>query len=252
MQISVLASGSKGNVSYITSSNSKILIDIGLTVANLEKKLEEINVNPNEITAILLTHTHSDHILGLKNFVKKYNTKIYLSEKMLNELNFDLINFEIIDKEFNINDININVIKLSHDTNDSNGYILECNNKSIVYITDTGYINRKYFDLLKNKDIYVMESNHNVEMLMNGPRPYYLKQRILGDKGHLDNSKCSNYLVNFIGPNTKKVILIHLSEDNNTPSIALTTLKNILKENNISFEDIVISSQKERTDLITI
>lgn len=254
MEISVLASGSKGNVSYITSSSTKLLIDLGLTLSNIEKKLEEIGINPSEINGILLTHTHTDHTSSLKNFIKKYNTKLYLSEKMYNELSktINLFNYEIIDKEFIINDINIQVIKLSHDTDDSNGYILESNNKSIVYITDTGYINKKYFKLLTDKDIYVMESNHDIEMLMNGNRPYFLKQRILGDKGHLDNTKSSNYLAQLIGPNTKKVILIHLSEDNNTPELALNTLKETLLKNKIYFNNIIISSQKERTDLVKI
>lgn len=254
MEISVLASGSKGNVSYITSSSTKLLIDLGLTLSNIEKKLEEIGINPSEINGILLTHTHTDHTSSLKNFIKKYNTKLYLSEKMYNELSktINLFNYEIIDKEFIINDINIQVIKLSHDTDDSNGYILESNNKSIVYITDTGYINKKYFKLLTDKDIYVMESNHDIEMLMNGNRPYFLKQRILGDKGHLDNTKSSNYLAQLIGPNTKEVILIHLSEDNNTPELALNTLKETLEKNKIDFNNIIISSQKERTDLVKI
>lgn len=252
MDITVLASGSKGNVAYITSSTTKILIDIGLNIKNIENKLEEINVDPREIDAIILTHTHSDHIAGLKSFHKKYNTKIYLSAKMYNELSFDLINYEIIDDKFNINDIDIDVFKLSHDTDDSNGYIITSNNKSIVYITDTGYINSKYFDLLKNKDIYVIESNHDIKMLMECSRPYYIKQRILGDRGHLDNTKCSSYLAKLIGNNTKKVILIHLSEDNNTSELALSTLKNTLKQNNIDFDNIIISTQNEKTELVSL
>ena len=252
MDIVVLASGSKGNVSYITSSTTKILIDIGLNLKSVESKLDEINVNPSSIDAIILTHTHSDHICGLKMFIKKYNPKIYLSAKMYNELTFDLDNYEIIDNEFKINDIDIKVFKLSHDTSDSNGYIISSNNKSIVYITDTGYINNKYFEMLKNKEIYVIESNHDVKMLMNGNRPYYIKQRILGDSGHLDNTKCSNYLANFIGNKTKKIILIHLSEDNNTSEIALNTLKNTLKKHNIDFDNIIISTQNEKTELVTL
>lgn len=252
MEISVLATGSKGNVSYIASSTTKILVDAGITTINIEKKLKEISIDPKEIGAILITHTHSDHILGLKTFIKKYNPKVYLSEKMFYELEDYLKNYEIIDSDFEINDIFVKVIKLSHDTNDSNGYIIESNNSSIVYITDTGYINKKYEEKLKNKDIYVIESNHDVNMLMNSNRPYYLKQRILGDKGHLDNSKTSNYLAKFIGPKTKKIILIHLSEDNNTKDLAFNTLKNTLVKNNINFDDIIISSQNERTELVKI
>lgn len=252
LKIAALATGSKGNVSYITSSYSKILIDAGITAINIEKKLSEFNINPDELDGILITHTHTDHTAGLKVFLKKYHTKVYLSKKMYNELFSYITNYEIIDDEFVINDLNIKVIKLSHDTDDVNGYIIENNDNSIVYITDTGYINRKYFDLLKNRDIYVIESNHDVEMLMNGNRPYHIKQRILGDRGHLNNEETANYLAKFIGPKTKKIILIHLSEDNNTPSLAKKTLEDVLNKNNIDFHDIIISTQNESTELVSI
>ncbi len=252
LKIVALATGSKGNVSYIASSNTEILIDAGLTSSNIEKKLEALNINPNDLNGILITHTHTDHTSGLKVFLKKYHTKVYLSKKMYEELFSYLSNYEIIEDDFIIKDLNIKAIKLSHDTDDVNGYIIENNSNSIVYITDTGYINRKYFDLLKNRDIYVMESNHDVEMLMNGNRPYHIKQRILGDRGHLNNVEAANYLAKFIGPKTKKIILIHLSEDNNTPELAKETLKDILKKNNIDFNNIIISTQNESTELVSI
>lgn len=254
MIFSVLASGSKGNITYIASCSTKLLIDAGISASLIEKNLLDLSVNPNEIDGILLTHTHVDHINGLKVFIKKYNTKVYLSEKMYNEISkqFNLINYEIIDKYIKINDIDIDVIKTSHDTDDSNGYILNYNDKSIVYITDTGYINKKNHSKLIDKTVYIMESNHDIEMLMNGNRPYHIKQRILGDRGHLSNKLSSEYLSNFIGDNTKKIVLIHLSEDNNNPDIALKTLKSTFNEKNIEFDDIIISSQKERTELVNV
>ena len=252
LKIAALATGSKGNVSYITSSNCQILVDAGLTAINLEKKLRDFQIDPKNIDGILITHTHTDHIAGLKTFLKKYHTKVYLSQKMYNEIYEYITNYEIIEDDFTINDLNIKIIKLSHDTDDVNGYIIENKNKSIVYITDTGYINRKYFPLLKNRTIYVIESNHDVSMLMNGNRPYHIKQRILGDRGHLNNEATANYLVKFIGPKTKKIILIHLSEDNNAPELAYETLQNIFKKNNINFKNVIISTQNESTELVTL
>lgn len=254
MKISVLASGSKGNTSYIETENTKLLVDVGMTCLYIEKKLEKLNVNPKDIDAIILTHTHVDHVNGLKVFEKKYNTKVYLTEKMLKDIKeiFDLKNYEIIDNDFNIKDIDIEIIKTSHDASDSNGYIFNSNNKSISYITDTGYINRKYKEKLSNKTIYVMESNHDIKMLQDGKYPYHLKQRILSDRGHLSNEMSSNYLTDYIGDNTKKIILIHLSLENNDPDIALTTLKEKLQEKNIDFNDIIISTQEENTELIEI
>lgn len=254
MIFSVLASGSKGNVSYIASSYTKLLIDAGISSSLIEKNLNDLEVNPTEIDGILLTHTHVDHINGLKTFVKKYHTKVYLSEKMYDEISkqINLINYEIIDGFIKINDIEIEVIKTSHDTDDSNGYILNSNDKSIVYITDTGYINRKNHSKLLNKTAYIMESNHDIEMLMNGKYPYHLKQRVLGDRGHLSNKLSSEYLSNFIGEKTKKIVLIHLSEENNEPDIALNTLMNTFNDKNIKFNDVIISKQKERTELVVL
>ncbi|MDD3453324.1 MAG: MBL fold metallo-hydrolase [Bacilli bacterium] len=250
----VLSSGSKGNSTYIASSSTNILIDLGTSSLFVEKNLKEINVDPKNIEAIILTHTHVDHISGIKVFIKKYNTKLYLTKKMFDDLSklFDIFNYVLIEDDFNIKDIDVKVIKTSHDTSDSNGYIFESNGKSIVYITDTGYINNKNHHKLLNKNIYIMESNHDVKMLMNGNYPHHLKQRILGDKGHLSNKDSSYYLSKFIGKDTKNIILIHISQDNNNPSLALQCLKDKLNEENNDFSDITISHQNERTVVFKI
>ncbi|MBP3765826.1 MAG: MBL fold metallo-hydrolase [Bacilli bacterium] len=254
MIVCTLASGSKGNSTYVASSSVKLLLDLGTTSMYVEKKLKSIDVDPNEITGILISHTHSDHINGLKVFIKKYNPTLFLTEKMLNDLKeqFNVTNYVLIDDDFTVGDINVSVIKTSHDASDSNGYILESNGKSVVYVTDTGYINQKNHKKLMNKNVYVFESNHDVEMLMNGNYPYYLKQRILGDKGHLSNKDSAYYLSKFIGNNTKYVVLAHLSHENNDPVIALNTLKDKLKEEDIKFDNIIVSTQEDRTELISI
>ena len=254
MKLCVLASGSKGNSSYIESTKSKILIDVGMSCLYIEKALSSIGVRPREIQGILITHTHSDHINGLRVFLKKYNTQLYITEKIYNELKsqIEIENYTLIDRNFILDDLNIEIIKTSHDAEDSNGYIISDESSSLAYITDTGYINRKYHEKLINKDYYVIESNHDIELLMNGRYPYHLKQRILGDRGHLSNKACADYMANFIGENTKGVILIHLSEENNCEEIAYSTFTNILKENNKTVEKIIISTQTEPTEVIKI
>ena len=252
MKICVLSSGSKGNTTYIETKNTKILVDAGNSSKYIMKKLIELNINPTEIDAILITHTHVDHIKGLPVLLKKINPCIYISKKMLPHMEY-LENYVIIDcEEFKIKDLQINVIKTSHDTEESLGYIINDENKSVVYITDTGYINRKYFDILKNRDVYIMESNHDVEMLNNGPYPFELRQRILSDKGHLSNYDSAKYLSQFIGDKTKYILLAHLSEENNTKECAYNTLMSRLNKEKIEVKNIIITSQNKETELINI
>ena len=251
MRVSVLSSGSKGNTTYIESKNAKILIDVGNTAKYIKEKLEDIGVEPEELDAVLITHTHIDHIKGLKVFEKKYNIPVYLTDIMLKSLDF-IDKYVLLDDEFDIKDIHINSIKTSHDAPDSRGYVLSSENKSVVYITDTGYINKKYFDILKNRNLYIMESNHDVEMLNNGNYPFSLRQRILSDKGHLSNYDSAKYLCSFIGDNTKYVLLAHLSEDNNTEELAYETLVSRMNKNNIHINNIIITKQNKETELISI
>lgn len=251
MRVSVLSSGSKGNTTYIESKNAKILIDVGNTAKYIKEKLEDIGVEPEELDAVLITHTHIDHVKGLKVFEKKYNIPVYLTDIMLKSLDF-IDKYVLLDDEFDIKDIHINSIKTSHDAPDSRGYVLSSENKSVVYITDTGYINKKYFDILKNRNLYIMESNHDVEMLNNGNYPFSLRQRILSDKGHLSNYDSAKYLCSFIGNNTKYVLLAHLSEDNNTEELAYETLISRMNKNNIHINNIIITKQNKETELISI
>lgn len=253
MKVCVLSSGSKGNCTYVETKNHKILIDIGTSCLYVEKALKNINVLPQDIDILLITHSHVDHVAGLKVFEKKYHPNIYLTPIILEEINLVLNNINFIDDLIKLDDLIIYAIKTSHDTKDSNAYILEEDNLSIVNITDTGYINEKYFNKLTNKSIYIFESNHDVEMLMNNPHyPHHIKNRIMGDKGHLSNKDSAYYLSQFIGNNTKKVILAHLSEQNNKEELALSTLQNTLQKRNIEFNDITIAHQNIQTELFKI
>lgn len=252
MKVIVLSSGSKGNTTYIETKETKILIDAGNTCKYILEKLEEYQIEPASIDAIFITHTHSDHIKGLPVLLKKINPCVYITERMYPHLDY-LENYQFIDKEtISIKDMSIEIIKTSHDTEDSVGYIINEDDKSIVYITDTGYINQKYFDTLKNKDIYIMESNHDIEMLNNSSYPFATRQRILSDKGHLSNYDSAKYLSKFIGERTKYILLAHLSEENNTEELAYNTLIERLEQEQIKVDNIIIASQNKETEFITI
>ena len=251
MKVCVLSSGSKGNSTYVETLNHKILIDIGTSSLYVEKSLKSIGVNPKDIDIVLITHAHIDHVNGLRVFSKKYKPLVYISDKILKE---SKLNIENISSEENINiDISIKSFKLSHDVTDIRGYVIEENNKSMVYITDTGYINENNFKYIENKSLYVFESNHDVEMLMNNPNyPHHTKIRILSDKGHLSNNDSSYYLTKLVGNNTNHIILAHLSEQNNTEDLALNTLKEVFNKKSIHIKDIRVAKQNEMTELIEV
>ena len=252
MKLSVLSSGSKGNTTYIETEGTKILIDAGNSSKYIIDSLNELNVDIKDIDAVLITHVHSDHIKGLEVLSKKIKCPVYITKKMYPYLDY-LTNYIFIeDNKITIKDIEIDVIKTSHDTEDSVAYIVNNKNKSIVYITDTGYINSKYFDILSNRSIYIFESNHDIEMLNNGRYPFHLRQRILSDKGHLSNYDSAKYLSKFIGKDTKEIILAHLSEENNTEELALKTLKDRLLKEEIPFNNIIIAKQNKKTELINV
>ena len=230
MRAIILGSGSKGNSTLLIGEKMKILIDVGFSYPKMIKLLGEYNVLPSEIDAILITHAHKDHIGGLSSFVKKNMTKVFINEVLFHEL-LPIIkeeNMVINDDKYSIGEFDIELIHTSHDAKGSVGFIINNQGKSLVYVTDTGYINSTYLKMIENKDVYIFESNHDINMLMTGPYPYILKQRVVSDKGHLSNEQSGNYLKELIGSKTKKIILAHLSETNNTPAIALKTVKNIL------------------------
>lgn len=252
MKACVLASGSKGNCTYIETSKLKFLVDAGPSCAYIERALKSIGVDPKDIQMIFLTHTHVDHVAGLRVFLKKYHPTVYLTSKMHQELTIDINNYFYLNKEMVIEDMDVLPIKTSHDVSESHGYVFTSDGRSVVHITDTGYIHVKNFGKLKGKNLYIFESNHDVRMLREGRYPYHLQQRILSDKGHLSNKDSAYYLSEFIDKNTKKIVLIHLSEENNTEDIARDTLINTLKNKKIKVPEIIIARQKESTELMEV
>lgn len=253
MKVKVLASGSKGNCTLVICDNIKVLIDVGISEVQVTNILKEIEIDVNDLDGILISHTHSDHIKGLLQIIKRHKLKVYVPPELLYDL-VKIIPIEsiiVVDNEFNIKDIHISLLETSHDVT-SYGFIIEHNDCSMVYITDTGYINKKYYGITRNKDIYVIESNHDEELLMNGPYPYHLKQRVIGDKGHLSNRYTGKYLTKVIGDNTKFIFLAHISENNNTYDLALSQVKEELIDTNFNYDNIIVTHQNEETEMVEV
>ena len=224
MRIQILASGSTGNATFVEINNTRFLIDMGISCYQIEKKLKKNHIDPHSINGILITHEHNDHIRGLLGFVKKYNTDVFFSKNVA----FNDANQFFAERMHN--DIKITTFRTSHDLENSYGYILEYQNESLVYLTDTGYINKKILKKIKNKKTYIFESNHDIEMLMLTRRPHHLKLRILGDKGHLSNEDCAYYLSQVVGGKTKNIILAHLSEEANNKEKAYMITRERIKD----------------------
>ena len=254
MKVSVLSSGSKGNVTYVEASNKKFLLDAGRNYKYISDALKSINVDIKSIDYIIISHDHNDHVSALKTIIARTNATVIISQKQLYEID-DLKAYPhivVCEDELIIDGIKIISFHSSHDAVDSRNFVIEENNTKLGYITDTGYINTRNFKYLKNLDIYLFESNHDIELLQHGPYPAWLKKRVLSDIGHLSNKAAAFYLTKLIGEKTKEIILIHLSETNNLEELALETINNTFLEYNIDFHNIICAKQNEKTEVIEL
>jgi len=237
LAISSLASGSSGNCYLITSENTSILVDAGISGKQILLRLA--NVGKASVDALLVTHEHSDHVAGLPIMLKQ-GVKLYINQKTLTAVQKEkeICAHYVFNtgETFTIGDINVSSFSLSHDAADPSGFSFEKNGKCITIITDTGYVTDDCYSYMNKSDILVLESNHDESMLRVGRYPWFLKQRILGNKGHLSNDAAAEALVKILKlsemQNKEKdriVLLAHLSKENNFPEMALATMENILE-----------------------
>jgi len=259
MRFCVLSSSSSGNSVYLEINNKKFLLDAGFSYRQLSLKAEKAEINLNSIDSIFITHEHSDHVSGLYSISSKFNSSIYLTKdtyKSLSQVDKERINpinlkFIKANEFFEIDGIKILPFKTNHDAKDSIGYMFEYDNKSLVYLTDTGYFDPR--EELINKDCYILESNHEKDMLLMSNRPWILKERIMSNDGHLSNEQSCEVFSNLVGPNTKTLVLYHLSSECNTKDIALLTYKNYFKGTNIINNiNIIVSDREEPTSIIEV
>ena len=249
MRVSVLASGSNGNATCVRTTNESFLIDDGLSFKMLYARMEETNNDIHNLSSIFITHEHIDHISGLKVLLKRKQLNCYLTrgtyEGLNNETKAIVAENNIIfiqsGDEILIDDCKITVIATHHDAKEPVGFVIEQLDKKVVYITDTGYVDQVYFPLLKNADMYILESNYDVELLWSSGRPFELKKRIDGDHGHMSNVTSAILLAKVIGDNTKKVVFAHISDDCNyyaMPNLILNEHKKIYEEIGVNYQHI--------------
>lgn len=241
MKICLLTSGSIGNAIVIEDDQESILIDCGISYKKFNELISRTSLDESKIKNILITHEHADHIKGVGVVSRKLNLQVWGTAKTTEAIyekgilkGTDLpVRYVEKYQGFEVGGFTIWAFPLSHDAVDPVGYVVERNGKRAVCLTDTGYVSREVMNLIKDADLYVMEMNHNVEMLHMCERPWPLKQRILGDYGHLSNEDGAYVFSKLIGENTRHVFLSHISQEANLPDLAFMTLKDVLKERRI-------------------
>ena len=234
MKMCSIASGSSGNCIYIGSDTTHLLVDTGISKKRIEAGLETVGVKGEELSGILITHEHIDHIQGLGVLSRKFKIPIYATKgtiagiekcRSIGKMPEGLLNPIVADETFTLGDITIDPFAISHDANEPTGYRLDCQDKSVAVATDLGVYDEYIVNKLQNLDAVLLEANHDVHMVEVGPYPYPLKQRILGDRGHLSNEHTGRLLCDILHRGLKNIILGHLSKDNNYAKLAYETVR---------------------------
>lgn len=223
-----LFSSSGGNCSYVGTSEHGILVDAGCSCKSIVGALSDNGIDPESVKAVAITHEHSDHVKGLRVFLKKYKIPVISSAETLKALyaaqliTDDQKTIEISDTAI-IDDIAVKRIATSHDCDGSSGFVFSMpDQRKIAVCTDLGYISDQVKKGLLGCDLVMLESNHDINMLKKGPYPFNLKERILSDKGHLSNTACAAFLPELVKSGTTRIVLAHLSRHNNLPTLALS------------------------------
>ena len=227
LKIQSLASGSKGNCTHIQSPTTQVLVDAGLTLTQMLKRMAAANVDPNKINGVVITHEHSDHIFGLEHFLNRYdNAKAYLHSAVTCLFpNLDPAQIQTFDDKFKIGDIDVDFFNVPHDSKFCFGYSFQNGEAKISVATDLGRTNDEILANMAGSQIVMLESNHDLIRLAENKKYHYLlKQRIMGGRGHLSNPASADAVYKLSKMGTSQFILAHLSEENNSPSLAFETM----------------------------
>ena len=265
MRLCSIASGSSGNCIYVGSDNTHLLVDTGISKKKIDAGLKELDIKGEELDGILITHEHSDHIQGLGVFSRRYEVPIYATPGTiegienyapLGRMPEGLLHPIHTDESFILGDITIDPFRISHDAKEPSGYRMNCCGKSVAVATDLGIYDEYTVSKLKSLDAVLLEANHDIHMLEVGSYPYYLKRRVMGDKGHLSNELSGRLLCDILHDNLKHILLGHLSKENNYAKLAYETVKlevtlsdNIYKGEDL---DMAVARRDMISEIITV
>lgn len=234
MELCSITSGSSGNCIYVGSDYTHLIVDAGISGKRIDEGLNSLGLKTEDLDGILITHEHSDHIAALGVLSRRYGIPIYaskgtiegiLASKSMGTIPRELFHEISADESFEINDIRVNPIRVSHDANEPLAYRLENSGHSMGVCTDLGKYDDYIVDSFKGVEVLLLEANHDVNMLQVGKYPYYLKRRILGERGHLSNESSGKLLCRLLHDDLKMVLLGHLSAENNLAELAYETVR---------------------------
>lgn len=265
MRLCSIASGSSGNCVYVGSDTTHLLIDVGISGKRTEAGLKELGLKMNEIDGIFITHEHADHISGLGVLARKYGIPIYATQgtieairqsSSLGEIEESLFQTITPDEKCVVKDLSLYPMHTSHDAADPVAYRISHGTQKIGIVTDIGCYTDYTVECLKDLDVLYLEANHDVHMLQVGPYPYYLKQRILGERGHLSNEAAGKLLSRLLHDKMQTIVLGHLSKENNLPELAYESVRvevtmSDTKYNGNDFP-VYVAKRSEVSDIITV
>ncbi len=254
MTLHTLASGSEGNCLLVTSGTTHLLVDAGISLRRIKTALTQLGLTIDQLSGILLTHAHSDHVAALHTLVKHHTTPIYTSFDTARQLCqrvpglAPLLHTVERSTVFSLGNCRVTVFPTSHDAPGSVDYRIDSAEGSVGILTDTGYVTQRAAEALEGVELLVLESNHDPEWLRSGPYPYYLKQRILGEEGHLSNEDAAYFAAQMARCGTQQIILAHLSRENNTPARALEIVQRHMSAENLGHVRITVAPRSELSE----
>ena len=263
MKLCSIASGSSGNCIYVGSGQTNLLVDAGVSAKRIENGLKEIEVVPDTLQGILITHEHTDHISGLGVMARRYHIPIYATYetaraiqqiKSVGDIPEGLFQYIKPDEAFEINDITVAPFSTSHDASNPVCYTMNAEGHKVGVATDLGKFDDYIIDQLRDSDLLLLEANHDINMLMVGKYPYYLKQRILGERGHLSNDSCADLISKLVTNKLKHIFLAHLSKENNYEELAYETVCCELADRGYNFSeaDLSVAHRDRISDLVIL
>lgn len=266
LSICSIASGSSGNCYVVMNKNTVLLVDVGISAKRIRCGLAALALTPEHVDGILVTHEHSDHVKGLRVLTKSTQAGIYANENTFCSIKVDLPQEKRCcfktGEVFTIGDIEITTFPVSHDSKDPVGYSFESEGCRIAIVTDTGVVTQPLLQEMRAADILVLESNHDESILRMGNYPWFLKQRILGNRGHLSNVAAAEALADVLDDDAqcgdikaRMILLAHLSKENNFPEMAMATMENILGERGYltgTLTQLIPLSRTEMSPLYTV